>query len=334
MCVCAIIPEASAASVAHPTQPCPNGRLFVLLSHATERRFLANASYVMPAKRTPEEQRAFNRERRQTQRQKLSQAKKKVIREHDTAAHAKSKAAMSVKERQHLRASDARCKVKTRAAKRIGARRFVLNRVHRYAQGSAERNLFEQLAEDGFCIIHAAIPKRWLASALRQVDEEVGVNLFYKHGNLMYSGKRKMYHLHGAFEAEVVTWTERVLEEALKSKYKVIEACILNNKKVAAQPAHVDIKDASHLWLEDFPLACIIALQDTSILVMRNSLQSLEGQLERVSLKRGDVFCMHGLTVHAGDEFEDSNTRLHAVALPEGITRSPVNETHVIPSST
>jgi hypothetical protein len=119
-------------------------------------------------------------------------------------------------------------------------------------------------------------------------------------------------------------------------------------EKVAAQPAHVDIKDASHLWLEDFPLARIIALQDTSILVMPsslqslegqlewmpNSLQSLEGQLEWVSLKRGDIFCMHGLTVHAGDAFKHGNTRLRVVTLPEDIKQRPASKTHVISSST
>jgi hypothetical protein len=53
------------------------------------------------------------------------------------------------------------------------------------------------------------------------MDEEVGVNLLFR---LNKHSKRKMYHLNGEFKAEVVTWTERVLEEALKFKYKVIEA--------------------------------------------------------------------------------------------------------------
>eukprot|EP00953_Heterococcus_sp_UTEX-ZZ885_P003936 2630-Heterococcus_DN1.PRE.1 len=287
----------------------------------------------MKIKRTPEEQRVYERDRKRQQRALFSDARKKKHRSTDAAAHATRKERMDEQQLQQLKEKNAESQRKSYAAKRLGAKSFCLARARRYAEGSSERAYFEQLAEDGFFTVRAQVPDSWIIKAGHLVAVEKGQSLF-SHANkqrtLVYSAKRKMYNLSGDYKAEVKAWAQELLQQTLASIFEVVDPCVIHNNKVAAQPAHIDIKNGSNLWQQNFPLACIVALQDTSILVMRGSLQSDEGLLERVMLQKGDVFVMHGLTVHAGDTFESSNTRMHFVALPVGLTTRPVNETYIL----
>jgi hypothetical protein len=129
----------------------------------------------------------------------------------------------------------------------------------------------------------------------------------------------------------VTTWTTDLLVRELGA-FNVIDPCILFKNSVKMQPAHRDLRDDSHHWRENVPVAGIIALQDnTTILVRRDALQCDKGRgLERVHLNAGDVLIMHGLCVHAGDEYTRRNTRLHFVGLSDRLRSRPINETFVV----
>lgn len=102
-----------------------------------------------------------------------------------------------------------------------------------------------------------------------------------------------------------------------------------NSRAVQRQAKHLDFLDKGHIWKEDIPLICIIAIEDTSILVVKGSLKNEFGQLERILLKKGDVIVMHPLCVHAGDDFQSSNTRIHVEAMGNrGI--APKNEVQIL----
>ena len=111
-----------------------------------------------------------------------------------------------------------------------------------------------------------------------------------------------------------------------------MDAVILANGKVGAQPAHCDIRDKSHLWCEDPPLSGLIALENgTKLLVMRDSLENYNGELEAIELEAGDVLIFHALLIHAGSAYSKTNRRLHFTALGQRSMRSrPINETYVV----
>jgi ectoine hydroxylase-related dioxygenase (phytanoyl-CoA dioxygenase family) len=78
-------------------------------------------------------------------------------------------------------------------------------------------------------------------------------------------------------------------------------------------------------------LSGITALEDnTLLLVMRDSLESYEGQLEAVALNAGDVLIFHALLVHAGGNYSRTNRRIHFTALSQNGMSRPINETYVV----
>ena len=76
----------------------------------------------------------------------------------------------------------------------------------------------------------------------------------------------------------------------------------------------------------------LIALEnDTKLLVMRDSLENYNGELEAIDLEAGDVLIFHALLIHAGSAYSKTNRRLHFTALGQRSMRSrPINETYVV----
>ena len=128
-----------------------------------------------------------------------------------------------------------------------------------------------------------------------------------------------------------MTTATQLLQQQL-DEYTIVDAAILANGKVGAQPAHCDIRDQSHLWRDDPPLSGLISLENyTKLLVMRDSLENYNGELEAIELEAGDVLIFHALLIHAGCAYSKTNRRLHFTALGQRSMRSrPINETYVV----
>ena len=141
-------------------------------------------------------------------------------------------------------------------AKKHGPKAFCMDRAARYPTNSVQRANYTRLAQQGFITMRracAAQAQDWLKAAQRVIATERGESLFSgtdKHGKLPYSAKRKQYWPDAALSADVVTTATQLLQQQL-DEYTIVDPAILANGKVAAQPAHCDIRDQSHLWRED-----------------------------------------------------------------------------------
>ena len=282
--------------------------------------------------------RAADRERKRRQKANQTPAEKAAQHQKDADSYRRRSAALTDEQRSVVRERMRATEKRLRLAKQHGPKQFCLGRAARYKADSQPNANYKQLADPGFMILPRAADGRvsdWLKAAKKVVNTQPGRALFSsvsKTGKLQHSSKRKEYRLqtHPELQDEVIAWTTELLQQQF-DHYNVVDPVIISNGNTAAQPAHCDIKDQSHLWREDPPLSGIIALEDnTLLLVMRNSLESYEGQLEAVALNAGDVLIFHALLVHAGGSYSRTNRRIHFTALSQNGMSRPINETYVV----
>jgi hypothetical protein len=223
--------------------------------------------------------------------------------------------------------------LRLRLAKQHGPKQFSLDRAARYVCDSEQHFTYRQLADPGF-LVFLKVNNRassCLTVAKQVIKTQTVKTLLSKadrNGNLQHSSKRKQ-HTTRPTEWHLCMGNRIPATETRHVRRR--GSCDISNGKTEAQPVHCDIRDGSHLWRDDPPLSGIIALEDSTVLlVIPDSLESYECAFETVTLDAGNVLVIYALVVHAGAGYSKATRRMHFTALTPSCKSRPGNETYVV----
>ena len=194
---------------------------------------------------------------------------------------------------------------------------------------------FEDAIENSYFIARGQVKadeRSYILHLIKQFKPSQGCSLFSsvnKRGKVFHSLKRKQYDI---MDGTVLKICKRAAQQQLGEGYEAADPVAIVNGKCKAQPPHVDIADDSDEWQHDIPFAALMAIEDdTSILLMKDSIEDHTGELQEVMLDAGDVLFMHGLCVHAGNSYSQLNRRVHFMALKgKSLQSRPLNQTFLI----